>query len=452
MKSKIFKPVVYTIILVLGMQSIAHSQTTSAEKEKEMDAKMAAMDAKLKAMQQKLDSMKAIEATVYPATAPLIYKTPRPQRIPVAPRAYKIAPMPPIAPMSDAFAPNGSFTKAFDGMAKSMKFSSAISDEKLQEKIKSGEIKQKTKTYTKSYSISSGDKLQIDNRYGKVTVNTWNKNEFKVDVEIKGLANDDDDAQKIIDDVTINDSKDGSVVSFTTNIQNKSNSWEIRNTNGDATVIHIHKTEVNYVVYIPSKNPLTITNKYGNITLPDFRGKLTINNTYGSLIAKELSNTENSINTHYTEVNIEALNGGTINCSYGTMIKIGVANNLTLETNNVATDIAKLKTAGNITSRYGAGLKINNIDKSVKTLNINSSYAPVALDVKNGNSFDFDVTVRNNLGGFKYTDDNVKVTSQTPGDDERRYSPTKNYKGYVGKSNNDTKVTITTSYQPVQFL
>jgi len=468
MKLKIFKSTIYTILLTLAVQSIGYSQTTESDKEKAMDAKMAAMEAKLEVMQQKLDSIKSNDNGVYPGLGLRVYKMPQSPKAVISPKLYKITPDQSVASssqswsssgsgtinaQSDAFAPNGSFSKAFDGVARSLKFSSVASDEKIQEKIKSGEIKEKIKTYSKSYNISSGDKLQIDNHYGKVTVNTWNKNEFKVDVQIRALANEDDDAQKMLDGVTIADSKDGSTVSFATKIENMGNTWEIRTNNGDTKVFRIRKTEVNYTVYIPSKNPLTITTKYSNVTLPDYRGKLTINTTYGSLVAKELSNTDNDISTHYTEVNIESLNGGNMNCSYGNMIKIGVANNLTLATNSVATDIAKVKTAGNITNRYGAGLKINNIDKNVKSLNIVSSYAPVALDVKNGNNFDFDITTRNSLNGFKYSDDNVKVISKSPADDEHRYGyTTKNYKGYVGKSNNDTKVTITTSYQPVQFL
>jgi hypothetical protein len=59
-------------------------------------------------------------------------------------------------------------------------------DEEYKEKVASGEIIEKIKNYSKSYSVDGNDLLQINNSFGKSgTVNTWNKNEFKVDVQMK---------------------------------------------------------------------------------------------------------------------------------------------------------------------------------------------------------------------------------------------------------------------------
>jgi hypothetical protein len=141
------------------------------------------------------------------------------------------------------------------------------SDANLDKKVQSGEVKEKSKTYTKSYPADGNDKLQIDNRYGKVTVNTWNKNEFKVDVQIKSYANNDDDAQKLLDQASITDNKDNDLVNFTTviNTGTGNNFWGTMTTNGKTTV---RKTVVTYTVYMPIKSAVSITNRYGSIELP----------------------------------------------------------------------------------------------------------------------------------------------------------------------------------------
>jgi hypothetical protein len=106
----------------------------------------------------------------------------------------------------------------FQSIGQNMRFNFDRNDADFEKKVQSGEYKMKSKSYSKSYNVDANDKLQIENRYGKVEVNTWAKNEVKVDVEIKTYANEDDDAQKLLDMVKINDSKDGNGVNFKTQI------------------------------------------------------------------------------------------------------------------------------------------------------------------------------------------------------------------------------------------
>ncbi|HEY2581552.1 MAG TPA: hypothetical protein VGI43_07080, partial [Mucilaginibacter sp.] len=74
---------------------------------------------------------------------------------------------------------------------------------------KDGQQKQKFKTYSKSYPIDENDRIKLSNQYGKIAVNTWDRHEIKVDVQIKAEADDDGLAQKLLDGVQIRDSKEG---------------------------------------------------------------------------------------------------------------------------------------------------------------------------------------------------------------------------------------------------
>ncbi len=310
--------------------------------------------------------------------------------------------------------------------------------------ITSGDIQERIKNYSKSYSVDANDKLVIDNKYGKVTVNTWNKNEIKVDIQIKGDASDDDTAQKMIDAVNISDSKDGDVVSFRTNFSNSSGSiWNLFN-----NMNNHHKVEINYNVYMPSTIALDMKNRYGSVVLPSLSGKVVLDNSYGSLTAKALTNPSNELNFRYYEVNIEELNGGELNLSYGSL-KLGNVGRLEANVNYAPIDIGKLASSGSLNVRYGGGIKINEISKALKNLDINSTYSSVNIGLRGDESFDFDVTVKYN--SFNYDDNRVKVTSKTPSDETRGYRPTKNYKGYVGNSNSNCKISINSTYQSVKL-
>ena len=310
-----------------------------------------------------------------------------------------------------------------------------------------GNLVEKTKTYSKSYPVNKNDKLTIDNQYGKVTVNTWNKNEFKVDVEIKVGAADEGEAQRMLDNINIISTQNQDGISFKTNIANQDNKSLFmisRNSNYRGK----RETSVNYNVFMPVKNALDITNRFGAVDLPDLEGPVTIRNSYGGFTAKELSNTANDIRLKFGNANIEALNGGNLNFEYGNL-KIGTANNLNATMGFSPVSIEKLKSSANIKVQYGGGLKINNLDKNLKNLDIDASFANVSLDLKGSENFLFDVTVKYNQ--FNYNNNLVKIVDQPETDGNRKLNFTKIYKGYVGKAGSNNKVTIKSNYQGVNF-
>jgi hypothetical protein len=309
--------------------------------------------------------------------------------------------------------------------------------------VESGNAEERIKTYSKSYSVDANDRLEIENKYGRINVNTWNKNEVRVDVQIKGDASDNETAQKMIDAISISDNKSGDVVSFRTNFGNGSSSiWNLFNNMNDH-----HKVEVNYTIYMPSTMSLSMSNKYGAVVLPSLSGKVSIDNSYGSLTAKALTNPSNEFNVHYYEVNIEELGGGSINLGYGSL-KLGNVGRLEANVSYAPIDIGKLTTSGSISAKYGGGVKINEISKGLKSLDVDAKYSSVNIGLRGDENFAFDVTVK--YGSFNYDDNRLKVTSKSP-DDSKGYHPTKSYRGYMGNSDSSNKITINSTYQSVKI-
>jgi hypothetical protein len=314
-----------------------------------------------------------------------------------------------------------------------------INNKEYRKKLADGQMIERVKNYSKTYSVNATDILQINNSFGKVVVNTWAKDEFKVDVQMKFSADDEDFVTNMINGSSITDSKVGPVVSFNTNLARNFNN------HGDTNI------DVNYTVYMPAGNALNLTNKFGNVTLPDLNGKVTLRVSYGKLIAQQLTNTENDVQIKFAQdgkSTIALLNGGKLKLDYGSL-KAGIFNNVDVNMSFSDLNLDKLKNAATFRIKYGNGVTVGIIDRSVRTINVNASFTKFKIDFKEADSFNFDVVTK--LGDFNYNDDNVKVTAKTPSDDEHGWSSSKSYKGYIGKNNSNGKIIINASYTSVDF-
>jgi hypothetical protein len=318
-------------------------------------------------------------------------------------------------------------------------------DQTIQERVKSGEVKEKTKSYTKSYPVDGRDKLQISNSFGKITINTWAKNEVKVDVQMKAYANEEEDAQKLLDNISITDSKESDVISFKTNIERTSNSSSYtRGTWFSSGKSHTRKSEINYTVYMPAKNQLQISNTYGNVILPEFAGKVAMKITYGTLTAQQL--TDPNIKIVYGDAKINGITEGDVSITYGNLF-LGTGDKLKAKVTYGGMTIDRLKSYGDLAAVYGDGIKIGELDKNCKTVNVKAVYTNVNLGVKS--DYDFDVTTTS--GSFNYDKSAVKVLTTTPTDGTRHYIITKNFKGQVNKGDTDKLITVKSTYANVKF-
>ncbi|WP_462267505.1 DUF4097 family beta strand repeat-containing protein [Mucilaginibacter sp.] len=301
----------------------------------------------------------------------------------------------------------------------------------------------KQKSYSKSYSADANDELNLSNLYGRITVNSWARNEVKVEVQIKGYANDDDNAQKALNRVSIEDGKDGNSINFKTHIGNNSgNGWSWTGNSKR------NKVEVNYVVYMPAKIQLDVKSTYGSVILPDLSGQVKLQVAYSNVTAQRLSNPLSQISGSYGNVKAEAFNGGKISFAYGN-VDLGEVNNLHASISYGSVSLGKLRGDVALSLAYLGGLKVGEIDSDLKSLRINSSYSNLILSPSARSNFNFDVSV--SYAGFSFDDDRVNITHQTPEPGSRGFNPTKTYKGTFGKGNADAQVNISSAYGSVKF-
>ena len=109
----------------------------------------------------------------------------------------------------------------------------------------------KKKYVEKNYNVSATTKLQIENKFGDVEINSWEKNEFDIKVEIIGKGRNEERSQRILDAIEIDITEGSGEIVFETEVGN------LKNKNGEGF-------EINYTIYMPDTNPLEIKNSFGD--------------------------------------------------------------------------------------------------------------------------------------------------------------------------------------------
>jgi len=243
-----------------------------------------------------------------------------------------------------------------------------------------GSDAEKSKSFSKSFSLDPNDKINLNNQYGSIVIKTWDRKEIKVDIEIKAFSNSDNEVQKMIDAVTIDASKNGDVVSFRTNMSERNGRYGRGVRNGVTT--WRREVKINYVVYMPPANSLTVSQQYGNVDLGNFSGPTSLKVQYGNLIAGNLTNSNNYINVQYGKCDIQELNVGVVKHSYNGPVNIGSAGTLELDAEYVGVNINTIRRSADLKIQYGKGLTVGTIGGN---LLLNAEYAKVNINTVKGN-------------------------------------------------------------------
>ncbi|MCX2582373.1 hypothetical protein [Pedobacter sp. MR22-3] len=239
---------------------------------------------------------------------------------------------------------------------------------------------EKFKSFSKSFNVDINDKVNLNNQYGTITIKTWDKKEVKVDVDIRAFSNSDGDAQKMIDAVTIDASKNGDMVAVKTNMSERDGRYG-RGTRNSVTSWR-REVKINYVVYMPAANSLQLIQQYGNVEVGNFTGPTSLKVQYGNLLVGSLNNSNNYINVQYGKCDIRELNAGVVKHSYNGPVNIGSAGTLELDAEYVGVNINTIRRSADLSIQYGKGLNVGTIGGN---LLLNTEYAKVNINTIRGN-------------------------------------------------------------------
>jgi len=281
---------------------------------------------------------------------------------------------------------------------------------------------EKRKTYSKSYSISATDKVNINNQFGEVKIVTWGKNEVKVDVTIVAKAGSEERAQSILDNIKIEDSKSGNEVSFKTNMGKEESKGDRKTRNNESQGM-----QIDYEVSMPAGNPLDLQNQFGKTFVPDMSGPVEISQKFGDLVVGNL--------TDIKELHVE----------FGSLVAESISNCKVVVKFSKA-EIKKMN--GSIKGNFEFCDKVKlPLDNNVTDFTLNNSYSKIEIAVTS--SFGGNFEIHTSFGEFK---NGSALAIKEEKDDDDNHGPRFD-KDFVGKTGNGAcKVKIHSSFGTIKFI
>jgi Putative adhesin len=299
-----------------------------------------------------------------------------------------------------------------------------------------------SKIVYKEFNISAYGTVKLANKYGKVDAHTWDGSQVKIKVSIIANSNNQAEAEKIFNKISINFYNDANYVKAETEIAT-SKGWNPWSWDGNSDF------KINYDVYYPRGCFLDLSNrygdsfvgftngavkadiKYGNIRTEDINNSMELNLQYGNgslgniqkdlvsnvdygkLILKNADNIKFdgdysefetdfantiSMNSDYSTLRVSKANNLTVNADYG-HLKLKEIGNLNIKGDYTDVVVNYLSNYATIDMEYG-GINIDKIGKNFSELKVDAEYTDVKVGTEDGCAYRFDA--QSAYGDIKY--------------------------------------------------
>jgi hypothetical protein len=330
-----------------------------------------------------------------------------------------------------------------------------------------------TKEFHKEYKAGAATTLEINNRYGDVVIQSWDKDQIVVDVKITIDLPDRSRAEKLINYLDIQFTEGTNLITVKTVIDDKFNfsGWGVSS----------RRFSIDYNVKMPVGSNLNLTNKYGNSDINELHGLVNIDIKYGDFTASKLTRGNekpiNKLSVSYGKASIEKAGWMDLYIRYChsleiensqallidsrySKLKIGETSSVVAETkyddvqiekiNNLilmggytSVNVGVLSKKLNIKGSYGS-VSVEDIPAGFESLEVDVNYMGVRLGIDESASFNLDA--HTSYGGLKFKEENFKHGKHIVENNSTTLS------GIVGSESAPTsKVKVNASYAQVKL-
>ncbi len=247
-----------------------------------------------------------------------------------------------------------------------------------------------TKEFSKEFQVNGNTRLMVDNKFGQVNIQNWDKNSISIYVKVKVDNTNAERAKALLDAINVELSQEGDLVKAITSFSD-----EFSRVNRKMFDMSSNELAIDYTIKMPKNIATQVNNKFGDIYIDELSGHLAVELKYGNIKIDRL-----------TRGDAEPLN--TINISYGNAT-VAEANWIKTELKYSRFDAQKL-VAGVVLSRYSkisistasslvidskydkyeitqvnnlvgeSGYTVFNIDKLYRKFSLDSKYGDVKIE------------------------------------------------------------------------
>ncbi len=145
-----------------------------------------------------------------------------------------------------------------------------------------------SKTVEKSYSLSNAGEVQVENKYGNVSVTGWDKDKVSINISVRVNHRKKENAQSLLDRINPEFKSGSNYVAVISKIRNKNTGWfaDFFNKTNPVDFDRRH-VQIDYEIFLPKKAKLRVTNRFGDVVIEAWEGPLNTLIEHGDLWVTE---------------------------------------------------------------------------------------------------------------------------------------------------------------------
>lgn len=240
------------------------------------------------------------------------------------------------------------------------------------------------KQVKETFNMTNAGELYIDNKYGDVTINGWEENSISVVIDIVVTNKKKDNAKSLLERIVPRIKSTTDFIEIVSEISEKRTSVFSRYFN-KVNPFDFDKSnvDINYTIYMPTHAEINVINKFGDVVLDNWKGKLKANIQHGDLWINE-SLTNGNVDIKYGSLRAKSLDYATVYIKNG-RFDADSSKKLVLKSDGSTVDLLKVESLELYSSKDKINIKhINNLDGELHFTNmvIDTINSSVNLDMK----------------------------------------------------------------------
>jgi hypothetical protein len=319
------------------------------------------------------------------------------------------------------------------------------------------------KIIKKEYTVNPDAQLILDNKFGQIHCNNWDKNTVAIEIRITVAATSQASAEKQFDLV--------SIVSNGTPSQVENRTVFTKDGFGGNS-----KITVDYTVNMPATLNLKLTNKFGDVFLNDLSGKGNFNLSYGNIEINKLLNSDNVIDINFGKGDVQYITGAMVSLKYSELsveyagslfvdskfsnleakkivsLSMGFeGGNVEIENTSAITgkskfsdiNIGHLDTKLDLDIQYG-NCDVDQISADFTLVSVRNKYGDVTVNIPSASSYTLEADLK--FCDLDFPDGQANFTQKISS------STSKSYRATIGKKPNpEAKVIVKSEYGNVSL-
>jgi len=311
---------------------------------------------------------------------------------------------------------------------------------------------------SKAFKINKSSVIDISNKYGDVSIETWEKDSIKVDIFVRVSEKNRDKLRKKMNDIRFDLTQSGHFIVVNTIVgENNNMIYSEFNKLKESIGVGESQVEINMKVKVPDNLELKVSNKFGNVYIDDYSGDMSVNLANGKLKAHDLIGYVN-MKINFGDANINMLGSGALEVYYSDLnlgsakklritsktsdititeieqmivnssrdtYKIRMINDFETESSWTDFSISEFHNKSDIRMNFG-DISIDNVKSSFQNIFIDARSSKINLCFDRQTDINFDIT----------TNQNMSLPMEAKIDKKEQVDPKEKTVRYLGRTGN----------------